>query len=203
MKPRVITEVGLVLIALYALLTAVVTLGTYVSMMWPCIWSSGTIREGVRSALSAITPGVLYALSAWGILVYRGSIARALFPDEVADEAPAAPSPVTWEPRGYRLGFCLVGFLVLAGNLPATVWRLAEILDLVRSNQSRLASPGLGTIANTSTAVNIIAQAVQVAFAVYLALGAPHLRRWLLKRMAGEDESTATQDGGAPPSANS
>jgi hypothetical protein len=160
-----------------------------------------TLRAGTRAVIAAVAPGALYALCGWGILVYRGGIAGALFADKDADEERATPPPATWEGRAYRLGFSLIGVWVLASSMPSIIWRLAQLLEFMRSNEARL---GTGDIAFATTPhpamwVNVVAYGIHAAFAAYLAVGAPHLRRWLSKRAVAEDGgpamATAQQDG--------
>jgi hypothetical protein len=191
MKTRSLAEVGLVLIAFYVLTTAVLALGTHLTMFVAGIESTGTLKSGLWQFASAVLPAALYALSAWGILAFRTGIARWLFPDEaIGDERPTATA-ATWEPQAYRLGFTLVGIFALASALPRAVWMLAMTLDLMRRPQSRMFTSAPGGTIDARTWLNIIGYAVHIGFVAYLALGAPRIRQWLLKRNGKEDGNAA------------
>lgn len=181
-RTRSLAEIGLALIGVHTIARAILQVQHPITRF--ALYRRFGYGENVlpRLLLALSIPIALLAF-ACVLIGYRKSIAARLVPGEVSHE-PQTPKPSgRWEPSAYRLGFVLMGVLVISWSIPVLVDSLIGMAHAVRTAQVRW-----------SDWRQVIAFMCQIAFGVYLLLGAPGLLGWLLAR-SGARQAREKADG--------
>jgi len=181
MTRRGAVEVGFVLLAFYTFLLAV---NTTQFMFWGSGW-------GFFKVIKALSPGAVLVIFGWALVAWRRELSAKLFPEEEE-----AVSPACLQEGAYRLGFVMLGVFTLLNWIPRALVTLMMLLDSLRASSSQVFPQGPLERMTPRDWQGLFASAVRLATGVYLLLGAPGLRQWLVKRARGDDEPQAPQPPG-------
>jgi len=183
MTRRGAVEVGFVLLAFYTFLIA---LNTAQFMFWGSGW-------GFLNIMKAVAPGATLALVGWALLAWRRELSAKLFPEE--EHALPSASP---QDGAYRLGLVMLGVFTLVNWIPRAFVTLTMLLDSLRASSSHVFPKSPFERMTARDWQGVIASAARLATGVYLLLGAPGLRQWLVKRARGDDSTPPGDDSSQP-----
>lgn len=185
MTRRGAVEVGFVLLGFFAFLMAIAT--TQVMFWGGGVWFHG----GFLDAVKALAPGAILAAFGWALVAWRGKLATSFFPEE--DEPGGAHASTDWQESAYRLGFAMLGVLTLSRWVTGAFVTLMMLLDSLRASSSRVFPESPLDRMEPFHWRGLFASAATFAVGVYLLLGAPGLRGWLVRRARGESEASAPE----------
>ena len=189
MTRRGAVEVGFVLLAFYTFLLAIGT----VPLMF---YGGGWTRSWLLDSLKAAAPILLWAGAGWALIAWRRELSGRFFPEE--DQAGAPLGSADWQEDGYRVGFAMLGAFTLLRWIPRAFVTVMMLLDSLRASSSRIFPESPLERMAPRDWQGLFAGAATLAVGVYLLLGAPGLREWLVKRARGREAAPlpATSGGG-------
>ena len=185
MTRRGAVEVGFVLLAFYSFLLAIATV--------PLMFYGGGrwTRSWFIDSLKAALPILLMAAAGWALIAWRRELSARFFAEE--DAAGEAPGSADWQDGGYRFGFAMLGVYTLIRWVPGAFVSFMMLLDSLRASSSRIFPTSPFERMESFHWRGLFASAATLAVGVYLLLGAPGLRQWLMKRARGDGEPQGSQ----------
>ena len=175
MTRRAAIEVGLVLLSFYAFLSAVATIPVFL-FSGGRLWTLGWFLDFLKS----LVPGAALVAFGWGIIAYRRGISERFFPRTDGEDEAAVQAD--WQEPAYRLGFTMLGVLVLSRWVPRAFVTLMMILDSLRATKSKVFPHGPFERMTQRDWQGLLVSTATFTLGVFLLLGAPKLRTWLLER---------------------
>jgi hypothetical protein len=183
MTRRGAVEVGFVLLGFYTFLLAI--------SMAPLMfygggaWSRGWFLDSLKSAF----PILLLAAAGCALIVWRRRLSAWFFPEETKGDG-ASPS-TEWQAPAYSFGFAMLGIFTLIHWMPRAFVTLMMLLDSLRATSSRVFPASPFERMTPSHWRNLFSSGATLAIAVYLLLGAPGLKEWLVKRTRTKDATAS------------
>jgi len=169
---------GLLLIGIYVIIETVVMLNP----LWSTVAELATAMMRNDNFLWGPIIMLLCVVAYLGLGVYLIRQSHVITADNFDDYE----TKTTWEPVAYKLIATLCGVLILASTLPLLGPVLSFIIMSIGEGNNK-AILGIFAIATLF--------AVSIGIGIYLALGAPHLVKWRIKRpLKEEDPSLAEED---------
>ncbi|MHC4251670.1 MAG: hypothetical protein ACYS9X_21320 [Planctomycetota bacterium] len=186
MTRRGAVEVGFVLLGFYAFLMVVSTTPFLISFSGRT-WSLGWFFD----ALKVLVPGAMLAAFGWALIAWRRELSGTFFPER--DGAEGVQAPADWQDGAYRFGFAMLGTLTLIRWVTGAFITLMMLLDSLRASSSRIFPESPFERMGPSQWKGLFASAATLAVGVYLLLGAPGLREWLVRRAGGGGATPAPE----------
>ncbi len=186
MRTRTLTEVGIALLGVYAMvrLVEMISGGFIVSVLWH---ENGTAESITLIAISLI-PSACMAILAWVLIRYRKPFAERLARGSENEPAPDDPGPSDDE-RGYRIASVFAGFIILAWALPTVAMVLYNFAVAVHAYGLTDAPDHFAKFFSSREWSMAAAFALQFGMGLVLIFRAPRIARRLAARATKAEAS--------------